>query len=188
MKKIAIFASGSGSNAENIAKYFANNNKIKVDCILTNKAEAYVLNRAKDLNINTMVFNRAEFYETNSVLNYLKERSIDFIVLAGFLWLVPKNLTQNFSKKIINIHPALLPKYGGKGMYGMNVHRAVKESGDKESGISIHWVNERYDEGNIIFQARCPISASDTPVAIAEKVHALEYAHFPRIIEQILLS
>lgn len=188
MNKIAIFASGSGSNAQNIADYFKNHEKIEVSCVLTNKPDAYVLKRFENTDIETFIFNRADFYETENVLNYLDSKEIDFIVLAGFLWLVPPYLTTKYKRKIINIHPALLPKHGGKGMYGMNVHKAVVEAGDKESGISVHYVNEKYDEGNLIFQAKCLVDETDVPEAVAQKVHALEYEHFPRIIEEILLS
>jgi phosphoribosylglycinamide formyltransferase-1 len=134
------------------------------------------------------VFNRDSFYGSFEVLDYLKEREVDFIVLSGFLWLVPDYLIKHYPNNIINIHPALLPKYGGKGMYGYYVHKAVVEAGEKESGISIHYVNERYDEGNIIFQAKCKVESEDKPEDVARKVHKLEYEHFPRIIEQILLS
>jgi phosphoribosylglycinamide formyltransferase 1 len=188
MNKIAIFASGSGSNAENIVKYFQNHNNIHVDCILTNKADAFVIERAKSLNIESFVFNRDDFYNSPKVLNYLMLRNIDFIVLAGFLWLVPDYLVKNFPNKIVNIHPALLPKYGGKGMYGMKVHEAVVKAGDSETGISIHYVNDKYDEGDIIFQARCKVDIQDTPQMVAEKIHKLEYQHFPAIIEKLVLS
>jgi phosphoribosylglycinamide formyltransferase-1 len=188
MKKIAIFASGSGTNAENISNFFAGHESITIDCILTNKADAFVLERAKRLGIASFVFNRDSFYGSFEVLDYLKEREVDFIVLSGFLWLVPDYLIKHYPNNIINIHPALLPKYGGKGMYGYYVHKAVVEAGEKESGISIHYVNERYDEGNIIFQAKCKVESEDKPEDVARKVHKLEYEHFPRIIEQILLS
>lgn len=188
MNKIAIFASGSGTNAQNIADYFKNHQNIKISCVLSNKPDAFVLKRFENTDIETFIFNKNDFYESEKVLDYLKSKEIDFIVLAGFLWLVPSNLTKNYKDKIINIHPALLPKYGGKGMYGMNVHKAVVEAGDAESGISIHYVNEKYDEGSIIYQAKCKIDANDTPDDVAQKVHTLEYEHFPRIIEEILLS
>ena len=188
MKKIAIFASGSGSNAENIAKYFQNHPEISVATILSNKRDAYVLERAKTLEIESFVFSKEDFYQSKKVRDYLATHEIDFIVLAGFLWLIPSYLIQAYPEGILNIHPALLPKYGGKGMYGMNVHKAVVEAGEQQSGISIHLVNERYDEGSIVFQATCDVEESDTAEQLAEKVHQLEYKHFPRIIEQILLS
>lgn len=186
MKKIAIFASGSGSNAENIARYFNNNENLNIKCIYSNKVDAFVLERAKKLNIPTFVFSKHDFYETDIVFNHLKSEKVDLIVLAGFLWLIPENLTQNFI--IINIHPALLPKYGGKGMYGDKVHKAVVENGEKESGITIHYVNEIYDEGKIIFQAKCNVLPDDTPDDVASKVHALEYEYFPKVIEKLLFG
>jgi phosphoribosylglycinamide formyltransferase-1 len=184
VKRIAIFASGSGSNAQNIIEYFADNKSIIVDSIWTNNPEAYVLERAKKYDISSYIFNREEFKNSDNVVEKLKKRNINLIVLAGFLWLIPANLIQNF--RIINIHPALLPKYGGKGMYGMNVHQAVVENKETESGISIHFVNEKYDEGEIIFQAICPVLPSDSPDSVAEKVHQLEYKYFPVVIEKVL--
>lgn len=185
-KKIAIFASGSGSNAQKIVEYFTDHKEITIDSIWCNKEGAYVLERAKELQVEAFLFNREEFVHSLSVVEKLKSRQIDLIVLAGFLWLVPTSLIENFT--IINIHPALLPKYGGKGMYGMNVHKAVVENGDKESGISIHYVNEKYDDGKLIFQAKCKINDADTPQDVANKVHELEYKHFPPIIEQVALN
>ena len=186
MKKIAIFASGSGSNAENIAQYFANNEHLNIECIYSNKTDAFVLERAKKLNIPTVVFNRDEFYQSEKVLESLRSYDVDMVVLAGFLWLIPQNLVENFT--IINIHPALLPKYGGKGMYGNYVHEGVVANNEKESGITIHYVNDKYDEGQTIFQAKCKISASDTADDVANKVHALEYEHFPKIIDKLLFG
>jgi phosphoribosylglycinamide formyltransferase-1 len=185
---LAIFASGSGSNAENIATYFASSREIKVSYILSNKSDAFVLERAMKLHIPTLVFNRQEFYQTNHVLQFLKKESIDWIILAGFLWLIPEYLIDAYPNRIINIHPALLPGYGGKGMYGEKVHQAVIENGDRESGISIHYVNKEYDKGNIIFQARCVVDSSDTPQTLAAKVHKLEYDHFPEVIEKLIRS
>ncbi|MFC2087495.1 phosphoribosylglycinamide formyltransferase, partial [Bacteroidota bacterium] len=155
---------------------------------LSNKEDTYVLKRAKRLGIKSVCFNKTEFSDPNHMLPILHQYSIDFIILAGFLWLVPVYLIRAYRNKIINIHPALLPKYGGKGMYGLNVHRAVKENKEKESGVSIHIVNEEYDKGEIIFQARCPIDSDDTPEMIAEKVHKLEYQYFPRVIEEYVLK
>lgn len=186
VKRIALFASGSGTNAENIIKYFSDNQKIKVDSLWSNKPDAPALSRAEKLGIDTFVFTRRELNETEKVVGILKERKIDLIVLAGFLWLIPENLINNFD--IINIHPALLPKYGGKGMYGMNVHRAVVENCETESGISIHLVNPVYDDGKILFQAKCRVSPEDTPEMVAQKIHALEYKHFPEVIEKLLLK
>lgn len=186
MTKIAIFASGSGTNAENIIKYFSTNNKIEVACVITNKKDAFVQNRAKKLNIESAYFSKDDFLNTNNVIKYLIEKKINFIVLAGFLLKVPQNIITLFPQNIINIHPALLPKFGGKGMYGDNVHKAVVEAKEKETGITIHYVNENYDEGTIIFQATCPVLESDTYEDVAKKVHTLEYTHFPIIIEDIL--
>ncbi|MCY1721416.1 phosphoribosylglycinamide formyltransferase [Prolixibacteraceae bacterium Z1-6] len=183
-KRIAIFASGSGSNAQNIFEYFSDSEKVIVDSLWANKAEAYALKRAEKYGIESFVFSREQFYQTNEIVETLRNRKVDLIVLAGFLWLIPDNLVENFT--IINIHPALLPKYGGKGMYGMNVHKAVIANKEVESGISIHFVNERYDDGKLIFQAKCAVSENDTPEKVAEKVHELEYEHFPRVIETVL--
>jgi len=185
MKNIAIFASGSGSNAENIIKHFKAKN-VHVKLILSNKKDAYVLKRAENHNIPVLVFNRDSFYNTDQVLIILLSLEIDLIVLAGFLWLIPEYLIKAYPNKIINIHPALLPKYGGKGMYGINVHKAVIENKEKESGISIHYVNPVYDDGQIIFQAKCKVKATDTPEELAKKVHQLEYEYFPMIIERLL--
>jgi len=185
-KNIAIFASGSGTNAESIVRYFNNSQLAHVSLILSNNSNAYVLKRAEMLNVKTCLFDREQFYNSEKVLRILLDNDIDLIVLAGFLWLIPSELIKAYPDRIINIHPALLPKYGGKGMYGINVHKAVIESGDKESGITVHYVNEKYDEGNIIFQARCPVSAGDTPESLAEKVHELEYEHYPKVIEEVV--
>ncbi|MEZ5196968.1 MAG: phosphoribosylglycinamide formyltransferase [Bacteroidales bacterium] len=185
MKNIAIFASGSGTNAQRIAEYFANSN-IRISGIYSNNKNAYVLTRAENLGIKAYQFSRNDFYKTSKVLNQLLEDQVDLIVLAGFLWLIPSNILRKFSNRIINIHPALLPKYGGKGMYGSKVHDAVIIAKEKESGITVHFVNEKYDEGKIIFQAKCRIETSDTPDSLAAKIHQLEYEHFPVIIEKVL--
>jgi phosphoribosylglycinamide formyltransferase 1 len=186
MRNIAIFASGSGTNAENIIAYFSTRNTVKVALVLSNKRDSYVLERAAKHNIRSVFFDRKEFYITGKVLRYLLLYKIDFIVLAGFLWLIPDNILEQYTERIINIHPALLPGYGGKGMYGEYVHRAVIENHEKESGISIHFVNESYDKGEIIFQARCKVESSDTPVSLAQKVHELEYQHYPKVIEELV--
>ncbi|MBI4648662.1 MAG: phosphoribosylglycinamide formyltransferase [Bacteroidia bacterium] len=187
-KRIAIFASGSGTNTENIVKYFSHHPSVQVSCILTNNDKAYVIERAKLLGIPYLVFNKEQFAATDFVLSYLLDNKIDFIVLAGFLWLVPEKFIKRFNKKIINIHPALLPKYGGKGMYGMNVHNAIYQNKETETGITVHYVNEVYDEGAIIFQVKCRIEPEDTPESIAQKAHRLEYEHYPKIIETIVLG
>jgi phosphoribosylglycinamide formyltransferase-1 len=186
MHRLAIFASGSGTNAENIIRYFQNKPQIKVSCICTNRADAYVAERVRPYNIPVLVFSRPDFYETEKILDYLKENNIDWIILAGFLWLIPANLIDRYPSRIINIHPALLPKYGGKGMYGASVHKAIIENQEKQSGITIHFVNKEYDKGNIIFQASCDIDPADTPDTLASRVHALEYENFPRVIEEVI--
>lgn len=184
MKNLVIFASGSGSNAENIIRYFAEKPGFRVKKIYCNVPDAYVLERAKKYNVPTQVFNRAEFRNPDIILRQLQEEGTDFIILAGFLWLVPPCITNAYPNRIVNIHPALLPAYGGKGMYGHHVHEAVLAAGEKESGITIHYVNEHYDSGDIIFQATCPVLPDDTPDTLAARVHELEYAHFPRVIEE----
>ncbi len=185
-KNIAFFASGNGSNVQNIVEYFNGKIEMSPALILTNKADAYVIERAKKLNIPYVVFNSKELRETDMIIDILKDYQIDFIVLAGFLLRVPMNLIEAFPNKIINIHPALLPKYGGKGMYGDFVHQAVKDAQETETGITIHYVNEHYDEGQIIFQKKVAVEKSDTADSIAEKVHALEYEYFPKVIEEVL--
>lgn len=186
MKKIAIFASGSGSNAENIICFFAQHPEIRIASIFCNVPDAYVLTRAKKYNIPAYLFNRTDFRDPEKVLRQLQEQEIDLIVLAGFLWLIPACITAAYPNRIINIHPALLPKFGGKGMYGERVHQAVLAAGEKESGITIHYVNDHYDEGATIFQARCPVLAEDTPDTLAARIHELEYTHFPQVIAETL--
>lgn len=186
MTRLAIFASGSGSNAENIVKYFESNDSILVEHLFCNNSKAYAIERAKYLNIPYSIFDKEDFYVNDSVLKALKDKKIDYIILAGFLWLIPSQIVKMFPNKIINIHPALLPHYGGKGMFGMNVHRTIIANKEKESGISIHFVNEKYDEGNTIFQAKCRIEENDTAETLAEKIHILEQENFPRVIEEII--
>ena len=186
MKRIAIFASGSGSNAENIALYFKSNPEVEISIILSNKKDAFVLERAKKLNIPSQTFNRNDFYDTHTIVDLLNKKQIDLIVLAGFLWLVPNSLIHAYPNAIVNIHPALLPNYGGKGMYGMNVHNAVIANKETESGITIHLVNEKYDDGKTILQTKCEIEENDTPEDLANKIHDLEYEHFPRAVENYL--
>jgi phosphoribosylglycinamide formyltransferase-1 len=184
IKKIAIFASGTGSNAQNIIEYFADSMEVTIDSVWSNNAKAHALTRAAGFGIETFVFSRHELNETQNIVEKLQNRKIDLIVLAGFLWLMPVNLTRNFT--VINIHPALLPKYGGKGMYGMKVHQAVIDNKETRSGISIHYVNENYDEGKIILQEICEVQPTDTAEDLAAKVHALEYEFFPKAIEMVL--
>jgi phosphoribosylglycinamide formyltransferase-1 len=184
---IGIFASGAGTNARNIIQYFANHPKIKINLIISNKHDAGVLEIANQNKINTLLIEKEAFCRHGYVIE-LKKAGVDFIVLAGFLWKIPQVLIENFTNKIINIHPALLPKYGGKGMYGLRVHESVIAAGEKESGITIHYVDEHYDNGDIIFQAKCKVLASDSPEDLAQKVHMLEYKHFPHIIEECVLK
>ncbi|MCT4615976.1 MAG: phosphoribosylglycinamide formyltransferase [Marinifilaceae bacterium] len=188
MINIAILASGSGSNAENIANYFKANQLVNIDCIITNNPNAYVIKRAEKLNIDFKIFNKSEMKSEDKMLKYLNERNIDFVVLAGFLLLVPKILIDKFPNKIINIHPALLPNYGGKGMYGMNVHNAVIENKERESGITIHYVNENYDEGEYISQHKCTVDKNDDAESLANKVHELEYEFFPKVLEDVFMK
>ncbi|MBU2651702.1 MAG: phosphoribosylglycinamide formyltransferase [Bacteroidetes bacterium] len=186
MKKIAIFASGNGSNAERIARNFSDHPLARVALILTNKPDAFVLERARNLGIPSVVFNRGEFYNSRRITDLLKSEGIDFIVLAGFLWLVPDHLLDAFPNRIVNIHPALLPAYGGKGMYGDKVHEAVLKSGDMFSGITIHYVNGIYDNGEIIFQEKVKVMPEETIDSLASKIHELEYRHYPEVIEKLL--
>jgi phosphoribosylglycinamide formyltransferase-1 len=186
MKNIAIFASGSGTNAENLIRFFRTSAYGRVSLVLSNRKEAGVIDRAQSLEVETVIFNREQFYHSEELLRMLVDRDIDFVVLAGFLWLVPDYLLIAFENKMINIHPALLPKYGGKGMYGNHVHAAVIENKENESGMTIHMVNKEYDEGNIVFQARCEVKSDDTPEILASRIHQLEYEHFPVVVEQLL--
>lgn len=184
-KRIVIFASGNGTNAQRIIEYFAET-PVSIELILTNNPKAGVLKRAKNLQVSAICFNRKSFYESNQILAVLREVNPHLIVLAGFLWLFPESILQAFPGRVINIHPALLPDFGGKGMYGSRVHEAVIASGKTESGISIHEVNPVYDEGKLIFQAKTTISKGETAQSLVKKIHALEYEHFPRVIEELL--
>ena len=185
-KNIAIFASGSGTNAENIIRHFQGNKDVNVALVVSNKPDAYVLVRAANLHVPSLTLTREEFAQGERLAALMKERGIDFIVLAGFLLRVPEALIEAYPGRIVNIHPALLPKYGGKGMYGDRVHRAVVEAGERESGITIHLIDEQYDRGTTVFQAKCPVLPDDTPDDVAHKVHALEYAHYPEVIERLV--
>ncbi|HHM21584.1 MAG TPA: phosphoribosylglycinamide formyltransferase [Bacteroidetes bacterium] len=185
-KNIAVFASGTGSNAKKIIDHFKHHPRINVCLLVCNRPGAKVLEMAEEEGVPTLLINRNEFYKEKRILKKFKIYSVDFVVLAGFLWLVPGYLVKSYENRMINIHPALLPRYGGKGMYGMNVHRAVKESADRESGITIHYVNEQYDDGDIVFQKACSLSDTDTPETIAKKVQQLEHRYFPVVIENLI--
>ncbi|MVM40257.1 phosphoribosylglycinamide formyltransferase [Spirosoma sp. HMF3257] len=192
MKRIVLFASGSGSNAEKIAEYFADNTDVEISLIVSNNPKAGVIERARRgfgqrLHIPVLLFDRTTFYNTSRITQLLLNQNIDLIVLAGFMWLMPSELVRAFPNKIINIHPALLPKFGGKGMYGHFVHEAVVAARETESGITIHYVNEHYDEGQIIFQARCPVATTDTPDDVARNVQVLEHEHYPRVVAEMLM-
>ena len=186
MKRIVIFASGSGTNAENLIKFFHNRENASVIQVLTNNPHAKVLDRAKKLKVSALSFNKTAISETEDVLNILKAAKPDLIVLAGYLWKFPDNILATFPNKVINVHPALLPNYGGKGMYGMHVHNAVVANKEKETGITIHYVNEHYDEGAVIFQAKCSVADTDTADNVAAKIHELEMEHFPQVVNDIL--
>jgi phosphoribosylglycinamide formyltransferase-1 len=186
MINIAIFASGNGTNAQRIIDYFKGNDEIRVVLILSNKTDAFVLKRAEQAGIPTRTFTPQILRDNAEILKYLDQFDVNFIVLAGFLLLMPTAIIQRFQNRIVNIHPALLPAYGGKGMYGDNVHKAVIANGETESGITIHYVNENYDDGAIIFQARCPVLKVDSSETLAARIHQLEYDHFPRIINDVI--
>ncbi len=187
-KNIVLFASGNGTNAENIIRYFKENKTANILEVLTNNPRAGVIERAKKLDVPVRVFSRKEISSPDELIRHLQEINTDIIVLAGFLWKIPTVLIRQFPEKMINLHPALLPEFGGKGMYGIHVHEAVLAAGKKKSGITIHFVNENYDDGKIIFQAETKVSKTDTPESLAKKIHALEYRYFPEIIEQLLME
>jgi phosphoribosylglycinamide formyltransferase-1 len=186
MNRIVIFASGSGTNAENLISFFNHNGRARVVLVLSNNPNAKVLERAQRLNVRSLSFNKIDFIETEEVLGTIKTSNLDLIVLAGFLWKFPEKILNEFPNKVINIHPALLPKYGGKGMYGMHVHEAVVKNKETETGITIHYVNEHYDEGAIIFQAKCKVNPKDSPEDVANKINRLEMEHFPKVVESLL--
>ena len=185
-KNIVILASGSGTNTENIIRYFQSSDVARVVLVVSNKADAYVLERAKRLQVPSLVIPRGKFLESGYVCSVLQEYHADLVVLAGFLLRIPDDMLAAYPQRIVNIHPSLLPKYGGKGMYGDKVHQAVVAAGEKESGITIHYIDGHFDEGVTIFQAKCPVLPDDTPEEVAHKVHALEYEHYPKVIERIL--
>ncbi|MBO4600330.1 MAG: phosphoribosylglycinamide formyltransferase [Bacteroidales bacterium] len=184
--RLAILGSGNGTNAQQISEYFAGRDDVKVCCIIYNKRDAYIAERAKNLGIEARYFGRRDFYETSAVLDYLRAKKADWVILAGFLWLVPEAMLSAYPDRIINIHPALLPKYGGKGMYGHHVHEAVVAAHETESGITIHIVDNNYDRGTTLFQARCKVTTEDTPDSLAAKIHLLEKEHFPRVIDETI--
>lgn len=186
MKRIVVFASGSGTNAENLITYFNKSDRASVVLVLTNNPQAKVLERAKRLKVNAQSFNKMAFMDTDDVLNILRSSNPDLIVLAGFLWKFPEKILDEFPNKVINIHPALLPKYGGKGMYGMHVHETIVKNKEPETGITIHYVNEHYDEGAIIFQTKCNVNPKDSAEDVAKKIHQLEMEHFPKVVESLL--
>jgi phosphoribosylglycinamide formyltransferase-1 len=185
-KRIAIFASGSGSNAQKLMEHFKRSNDIEISLVLTNNADAYVLQRADNFEIPSHIFDKHEFYKTEQVIDLLKNLDIDFIVLAGFLWLIPQNLIAAYPGRVINIHPAILPKFGGKGMYGDHVHNAVMAAGETEGGITIHYVDENYDEGEYIYQARYKIDKGDNLEMIKFKGQQLEHLHYPKVVESLV--
>jgi phosphoribosylglycinamide formyltransferase 1 len=188
MKKIAIFASGSGTNALNIISYFSTAKTAKVVAVFVNNPKAYVIKRVMVTGVETVIFDRHDFYETGAVLEKLRKSETDLIVLAGFLWLVPSDIIVAFRGRIVNIHPALLPDFGGKGMYGERVHAAVIASGTSQTGITIHYVNEHYDSGDIIVQKECAVLPDDTPDSLAARIHQLEYSYYPVVIEGLLTN
>ncbi len=184
--RLAILGSGNGTNAQQISEYFAGRTDVEVACIIYNKRDAYIAQRAKNLGIEARYFGRADFYDNGNVLHYLQQKKVDWVILAGFLWLVPEPMLDAYPNRIINIHPALLPKYGGRGMYGHHVHEAVVAAGEHESGITIHIVDRHYDRGTTLFQARCTVTPEDTPDTLAAKIHLLEKEHFPRVIDETI--
>ena len=188
MKRIAILASGNGTNAQQISEYLAGSNDIEVSCIVYNRRDAYVAQRAANLGIEAQYFNKKDFLETDRVLDYLQQKHIDYLILAGFLLLVPQNLLDAFPNRIVNIHPALLPNYGGKGMYGHHVHEAVIANHEPVSGITIHIVDNHYDHGTTLFQAKCALTPQDTPDSLAAKIHILEKTWFPPVVEAFVLG
>ena len=188
VRNIAVLASGNGSNAENIIRYFKEKGTAAVSLVLSNRREAFALERARRLGVPAVYFPKEEWTDGEAVLAALREYKVDFVVLAGFLVRVPSNILRAYPSRMVNIHPSLLPKFGGKGMYGDGVHRAVLASGETESGITIHYIDDRYDEGDVIFQAVCPVLGTDTPDDVAARVHRLEYKHYPEVIAQLVAS
>ena len=188
MKNLAVFGSGKGSNAKNICDYFSNNSRVKVSCIVTNKKDAYIINHAKKYDVPVVHTTMQKMNEFDQLKKTLDKYNVDFIVLAGFLLKIPSKIINSYSKKIINIHPSLLPKYGGKGMYGKNIHQSIIKNKEKESGITIHFVNQNYDEGEIILQKKCFLSSNETVLSLEQKIHDLEFRYFPKTIERLILK
>lgn len=186
--KLAILGSGNGTNAQQISEYFAGRSDVEVVCIIYNRHDAYIAQRAHNLGLEAQYFGRDDFYHSTSVLDYLYMKRVDWVILAGFLWLVPENILTAYPGHIINIHPALLPAYGGKGMYGHHVHEAVVANHELESGITIHIVDEHYDHGTILFQARCKVDPEETADSLAAKIHLLEKENYPRVIDKTIHS
>lgn len=186
MKRIAIFASGAGSNAEQLILQFKDSSSIQVALIVCNKPEAGVLTIARQHQINTLILDKEVFFRGDNYIPLFEQLKIDWIILAGFLWKIPAAIITRWPRRIINIHPALLPKYGGKGMYGAHVHQTVLEAGEKVSGITIHYVDEQYDHGDTIFQATCPVHPDDTVTRLSQRIHTLEHEHYPRVVEELL--
>ena len=184
--RLAILGSGNGTNAQQISEYFAGRTDVEVACIIYNVRNAYIAERAKNLGIESRYFGRADFYDNGNVLEYLREKEADWVILAGFLWLVPQAILDAYPGRVINIHPALLPKFGGKGMYGHHVHEAVVAAGERETGITIHIVDQHYDRGTTLFQAKCPVTPDDTPDTVAAKIHLLEKEYFPKVIDETI--
>lgn len=184
--RIAVFASGNGTNAENLIRYSQSERTFEVVAVFCNNPGAFVIQRAKNLGVETVLFDKSQFLENSYIFDKLIDLKTDWIILAGFLWLIPEKILKKWNNRIINIHPALLPKFGGKGMFGMNVHKAVIDSGEEQSGITIHFINDKYDEGDIVFQAICEVSKTDTPEILAQKIHELEHRYFPEVISQII--
>lgn len=185
---IALFASGTGTNVDNIINFFSNNKNINIKLVVCNKADAIVLKKAAAKNVPVAIVSDKAVYNSEKLLHFLRANEIDWIVLAGFLWLIPSSIIKSYPNKIVNIHPSLLPKFGGKGMYGTRVHESVIANKEKESGITVHYVNERFDEGEIIFQKSCLLTDNESAASLAQKVHLLEYEHFPKVLEKLFLK
>lgn len=186
MTRLAILGSGNGTNAQRLCEYFADKENVSIECIIYNRKDAFIAQRAKNLGVEARYFNKKDFNETSKVLDFLLEKKVDYVILAGFLLLIPENIIAHFPNRIINIHPSLIPKHCGAGMYGMKVHQEVLDCKDAESGITIHLVDGRYDHGATLFQAKCPVLPTDDAETLAQRVHQLEYTYFPVVIEKVI--